>query len=289
MTIMGWRPGGRGPLGSLQEMRRVSYEHARTNVAAEIARRRAANVPLDDDTDWAAEEARAEKVREAARKRDVGAYRGALEEGLMRTRGLLLELPAYKEDPRIDGLHVRLRSISQRRWLETVGVRQQLQAELDALGEAGDRRRMMGLRADMLDAQAELVRAAVVEVRGLTIDGTDWAFEVQGDALMPEEALDVLIASGLLEHLFVVARDFQVLDPLARAAYGLPQPPTSPSSPAGPAGVGTERCADAMAGRGWSGFAGPSSSPTPVLAAMPYADRGSEAPSRFGGPSARAG
>jgi hypothetical protein len=229
--LRGWAPGGRGPLAPLQEMRRQSHEQTRKFVERTIAERSRAGVPLDDDTDWRTESARAGEMANAINEQDTARYRKALEEALVATRGALMPMGSYEPDPRFEGIMVRFRTVPRRIWWASVGRNQELVARaamLDRKGleNAGAERGQ--ILADFEEARAELVKHALVELRG--IDGAD--FYVADEQPQSEHAMGVLIESGLVDALFAAARDFQGLDPEGRLRFGLELPPTSVDSTA---------------------------------------------------------
>jgi len=229
--MRGWAPGGRGPLAPLQEMLRQSYADAQRAVGEAIVERSRVGVPLDDDTDWRAEGGRIGELTLAAKEQDTARYRKALEEALLATRGLLRPLPAYRPDRSLDGIQVRYRTVPRRVWWATVGRTQELMARtalLDKRGLETEGATRGQLLADIEEAKMELVKHALVELKG--VEGVD--FFIAADEVQSEAALGVLTESGLLDAVYEAARDFQRLDPEGRARFGLELQPTSQTSTA---------------------------------------------------------
>lgn len=211
-------------------MRRQSHEAVRKSLDATIAERRRAGVPLDDDTDWRVEVTRVGDMTLAIEAQDTARYRKLAEEALVATRGALSPLGAYLPDPRLDGIEVRFRTVPRRVWWATVGRQQELAAREALLDRRGidDGAARGQLLADLEEARSELVKHALVELRGL--EGPE--FFIAGDEPQSDDAVGWLVESGLLLPVFLAARDFQGLDPEGRRRFGLQLPPTSASSTA---------------------------------------------------------
>jgi hypothetical protein len=225
-------------------MRRASWEAVRARLDEGIERRRREGVPLDDETDWAKEVAFACNLEASIKAQDTAAYRDLLEAALVRTRGALSPIGPYVPDPKLAGIEVAFRTISRREYLQCMGDLEELRRRLDTIPLTRASMRYAVL-ADIEEAQTALVRLALVELRGLEIDGKDAFLAVEGTQLPSEETMGVLVASGLLEPLFGAARDFQALDPQGRMRFGLQPLPTSDSSSA--VGAQGERASSAGA------------------------------------------
>jgi hypothetical protein len=281
--LRGWAPGGRGPLAPLQEMRRQSYEQARKQIDMTIAERKRMGVPLDDETDWRTESARAGEMANAINAQDTARYRLALETALIATRGGLAPLPPFEPDPRLEGIEARFRTVPRRVWWATVGRQQELTARealLDKNGLQVDGGLRGQILADLESARAELVKHALVELRG--VEGAD--FYAAGDEPQSDHAIGVLVESGLLLPLFLAARDFQSLDPEGRRRFGLQPPPTSQSSTASGAQSDIESYSAATAAQPLGTSEGPDTRPTCALDVDSFDIRGLPMPSPSGGP-----
>lgn len=285
--MLGWRPGGRGPLVPLQEARRQDHENARAAVARRIEERQRHRIPLDDNTVWAAERARLAELGAACAAEDTAKYRKALETALGATRGADEELPPYEPLPKLEGILVRFRTVSRRTWWLTVGRLQDLarRGELLDLGSSGPEERA-AFFADREEAHLGLVRHALCELHGVGLGDVD-RFTTADDELLPDDVLAALVESGLLLQIFAAARAFQELDPEGRRRFGLEPQPTSqstnaigvqsasgPSSDATAAGGNTTAAPRTRAmfapAAGSSGIHGPPT-PSPFTAPLPGA------------------
>ncbi len=280
--MIGWRPGERGPLVSVQQMRRQMYEDAAASRRKAIAERMRTGTPLDDGTDWAKERARIVVFEGYVDSEDTALYRRALEQALMATNGALVELPPWEPDPRLEGIEAAFRSVSRREWQRSFGRVQETAARLrelpfDQIVARGE------LAADIDDACAVLVRGSLVQLQGLQVSG-GWALCVRGDETVDDVSMGILEASGLIDVLYSCAREFQGLPPEGRKRFGLPPPSTSANSTAADAQSACVSSGDATVPRPPPSFPGQSTRPGPVLVVSPSGIPSPRMPSPFGAP-----
>ena len=214
-------PGSVGPLVSLQDARRDVWNARAKSVLAEIERRRAANVPLDDSTDWGKLSLTIDEAKAAAAKRDSPIARARLLDALSVVSGGLSPMGDYVPDQRLDGVMVRLRKVPKRLLAEVEGAISEIALASMSLPRESMRQRMLA-DVDAQEAQARLVAEAVAELH-LPSAGP---FSGPLDAA----ALEAIEDEGLLSDLYVVAREYQSLRPTERQRFGESLPSTSATS-----------------------------------------------------------
>lgn len=211
-------PGALSPRLRLQDLRREAHEHVRAVRAAEIVKREADGIPLDDHTDWKTAEEHAAALAGFLAERDtiraVGAV--ALLDAAL-SRRVLTPLPAYEPKPGLDDVFIVVRALED-------DERRRLLAEVEEAAEASDaavkasaeRARLLTLDADFRGAVRRFVLRSVAS---MTVGDDDVAAVEERDVLALEGA-------GLLFDVFAAARDYQGLSPGKAGRFGRPPPST---------------------------------------------------------------
>lgn len=222
------KPGGMGPLISLQEARRQSYEALRESHNATVRARLERGIPLDDfaDPDWLrAKVSEAASAVEAQDFAHVRALARDLLEGASVSSG---EWEPYVPKETLAGINVRLRSISAELRADLLGLGAEVSRSVESLSREAARERLLK-DVELSRVQAKFVAHALAYIDGLTVlddEGKEAPFSASagpGEAI-GEDVLEMLHDAGLMLDLFVVCRDFQGLTPKQRGHYGQQAP-----------------------------------------------------------------
>jgi len=216
---------------SVQEGMRSSHEDHAKAIREAIADRKKKGVPVDDLVDWRVELGDVLDKAEGLKERED--LRALLEKGLAIVNGGLREPPAYKPDPSLDGVEVRLRAISKADLFEH-------NADMASVDD-GDLLRALAKRQRVARS---LLRKALAGVRGLLLDSGE-RLSIDGlSAGHPEleEVLNLLDECGVFGAIYSVARTYQDLPVPSRAVFALPPASISGRSTAAPAQAPGEGC-----------------------------------------------
>lgn len=178
----------------LQDAWRDVVETRRRERSAEIERRKAAGIPLDDGD------------------------------------GPLEEFEAFVPDERLEGVTVRFRTVTPEVYAETTGEVQQFFDRVRSI-PVDQAKALRVASVELGRAQAEFVRHAVAYIDGMQLeeDGELVAISASADEdeLLDVDVVSMLRSAGVVGALYATARDFQSLDPLARRRFGCAAPSTS--------------------------------------------------------------
>jgi hypothetical protein len=241
---------------------RVMHERAREQMDRSIAERQKLGASLDDSAgDWRQDCERHIADFKAAKDRLVA--RAALQRAFARSMEGLVPLEPYEPSPTIEGVHLRLRPVTQ-----TVVFASRaaiIAAGADAEGDSSAER---AARLMAMGAQHEAIRPFIKRVMGGVkgVRHPHGTIQWEG-AEAPDELLDLLDEAGVLGAIFTACREFQsIADPKEREVFGLPQPSTSaPLTAAGVQGLRSPSFEVVMAAPPPSTSAAPSTRPIDVL------------------------
>lgn len=217
---------------SVQQALRERWEQRDAAVVAEIARRKAAGIPLDDSPDWTID------TRDALRdgvcgsisgaeifvKGDRDNVRAALTKALAVVDGGLAPFGPYPADDRLDGVEVRVRSVTRAEMLQLSSDLGAVEKPTSADALAHDLA-LVAVRRRFLDRVLVGVKA-VLDVGVVVADDLDPGAEETA------RVVDLLDRAGFVLAIFEVARAYQSLSPLQRGGFGSPRPSTSLASSA---------------------------------------------------------
>lgn len=218
------KPGAIGPLISLQEARKHSYESVRAAHNAALVRRRENGVPLTDAVDWRDVESLLDATRQAAQAQDAEKVRKSASDIASATNVSVSEWEEYKPRAELDGINIRLRTISAEMRADLIGLGAEISRGMSALPEHSVRERLTK-DVELQRVQMKMVQHALAYIDGLQIldDAgrlVPYSASAGTDELLADQTVEMLRDAGLLLDLFVVCRDFQGLSPLERGHYG---------------------------------------------------------------------
>lgn len=218
------KPGFVGPLVSLQQARKHSYESVRSSHNAALARRRDNGVPLTDAVDWQDVASLLAAAKEAAQAQDADKVRKAASEIANVTNVSVSEWEEYKPRAELDGINIRLRTISAEDRADLIGQGAEISKHLSSAGAEEVRKRLI-LDVELQRVQMRMVKHALAYIDGLKVLDeagrlVPFSASAAADELLSDEAVEMFRDAGLLMDLFIVCRDFQGLSPLERGRYG---------------------------------------------------------------------
>lgn len=222
------KPGAIGPLVSLQEARRQSYESLRTLHNAAVSRRRENGIPLTDSIDWKFVEGAVASAKVAVDGQNIEDLRKSIADVSEATKVSVSEWGPYQPNPGIDGISVRLRTVSAETRADILGIGAELSRELSSLPESSVRDRLLK-DVELQRAQMRFVQHSLAYIDGLQLvddlskpgELVPFSASAESSELLADVTVEMLRDAGILLDLFIVCRDFQGLSPLERGRYGL--------------------------------------------------------------------
>lgn len=212
MTYFVAKPGKAAPWRSLQAILQEQHKAARAHIDELIKQREALGIPLDNFTDWRGEVSKILADMPSAPRDEAQAM---LRKALAVTGRGFQRLAPYEPNPLMAGVEVKLRALSKADVLE-------MQADMAGVSYAGDDEgRMYRASAAALNVMRPFVAKAIAGIRGAPVGDGSEMVEIEDVNPLPAEVLDALDAAGFMESLFLAAREWQSLDPLGRARFGL--------------------------------------------------------------------
>jgi hypothetical protein len=220
---------------SLQAILRERHEQARQDIDEAIKAREAVGVPLDNHLDWR-RDVDAVLAEVASEKSRDKVHKALLRAVSVSGRGLR-PLAPYVDSPLLEPIEVRMRALSKSRVMD-------LQADLAACAYDGEEEpeqwRATGATMRVMRA---FVAEAIAGIRGAETD--EGVVQVDDASPLPEVVVDALDRAGLIDALFIAARDWQSLSPPQRARFASSAPSMQAASTALDARPHDDRSLDA--------------------------------------------
>lgn len=198
----------------LREVREASIAAAKEEIEA----RKKLNVPLDDKTNFNYIKSQINEVAQACEKADSEAIRLAVRK-VSEALSSPLEIPeGYAQPDNIDNVSIRFVAMSEaQRSALSLQVALANESEGESIA-AGHTQQVISQKSQaVIEAVGEYIKASVKDIDGLQ-EFKDGEF-VSLQPFMP--STDALVKSGLLWHLYIVARHFQALPAKKAFRFGL--------------------------------------------------------------------
>jgi len=224
---IGFQPNVCGPLVELVNVLRQQHNEQRERIKERIAERNKAGAPLAD-LDFAKLADDADGLAKRLREMDVPGALGVVE----KLSAALSDLPSdpgeFVARDELAGISVKLRILSERERATLGGAYDDAR---EAVMNAASQSARANAYIDLRDARAAYVARACGHIDGLQ----EWNGDVikprsfsvdEPTGKLPDECLNLLRASGVLDDLFMACVDFQALPAKKAARFGLLPPAT---------------------------------------------------------------